>query len=214
MWRRLFPGIHEIPYVNVRSQHSLKKFLTRGQESVDDEILCNNFSSWFSTYVLSIAFEGLCWVWFMRLCLNRMLQKPNDFRFINSKIKWKIYCTRKEFPRAKVIIQSARLPLTNANFDEWKHQRQQQQKIFQYACTFHRKSFFNLHMSWRDVRIDSATSLIYSLSRKIYFSAEKCTRKPNEMEKVFLLSTLPTRFRYHTSVKGQKMNGKSDTRVE
>lgn len=82
---------------------------------------------------------------------------------------------------------------------------------FQYAYTYHRKSFFNLHMSWRDVRIDSASSLIYSLSRKIYFSVEKCTRKPNEMEKVFLLSTLPTRFRYHTSVKGQKMNGKNDT---
>lgn len=105
-----------------------KGILDKGAGKCRRRILCNNFSSWFSTYVLSIAFEGLCWVWFMRLCLNRMLQKPNDFRFINSKIKWKIYCTRKEFPRAKVIIQSARLPLSNANFDEWKHQRQQQQK--------------------------------------------------------------------------------------
>lgn len=43
-------------------------------------------------------------------------------------------------------------------------------------------------MSWRDVKNATSQRLIYSLSRKIYFSAEKktnCTRKANEMEKVF-----------------------------
>lgn len=56
-------------------------------------------------------------------------------------------------------------------------------------------------------KLMSASSHLFRMSRKIYFSTEKCTRKPNEMEKLFFFSSLLPIWDWNSHVGGKERYG-------
>lgn len=166
-------------------------------ERAEGKLRGQKLKCWLSTCALR---EGRNLIWFMWLALFE-----NDFRFINLSIKREIYCIRKEFPasRAKVIIQSVPLP-----FSGIKRLLMKDESIGS-SNSGGRNPIcapiivnFNLHMTRDDDDLSELTlpRLIYSLSRKMcFFPTQKCTRKPNEMEKLFSSSASLTCFHHHTS---------------